>query len=541
MSKISFFCNILTLFRITFLLIILLEQFSYSLLQIVYLKIHLIYMSQGLKLINNQYIAKKKVSQGSFGVVYAGQDINSRQYVAIKIEKGGHEESSLDREAQILKQLSGVQQVPRLFYCGKEGESKVMVISFLGRDLTHFLKTFRKFSLKCVLNIAEQMINIIEMIHRNKVIHRDIKPENVLVGRDVEASKLYIVDFGISKFYRDDQENHISFKQNQPFIGTTRYASVAAHKGESIGRRDDLESLAYMLIFLLKGQLPWQNLQFTSEHDKIQQVGNMKMTMETSELCKNIPIEFGRFLDYVRQLSFKSEPNYKFCLSLFKKLQTEYQVNPKEQHFDWDLGNGQQKVEQRKSSMEPAKKSNFKRKNDEVSSGHNSYIDVEQNSLLKTPEQKPMSSLTPDSQRRKLRLASISSYNDSQSEIDNNYSVMLGIQPSMLSRLSKLSFRSNSRLNDLSLVSQTPENQKRQQHDKKMTLQQSPYLKQLVQRSPLKKTSTSQKRDPQEETIKEFSKMNEIEGPSLEVKYNALNKESVHIHAFNMFRKFRKP
>jgi casein kinase 1 len=105
------------------------------------------------------------------------------------------------------------------------------------------------------------MIAIMESIHNRNVIHRDLKPENILLGRtDNEAHMIYLVDFGISKVFRDNQGRHISFKENKPFIGTTRYASIAAHNGNELGRKDDLESLGYVLIFLLKGVLPWQNL-----------------------------------------------------------------------------------------------------------------------------------------------------------------------------------------------------------------------------------------------------------------------------------------
>ncbi|CAD8167742.1 unnamed protein product [Paramecium pentaurelia] len=506
------------------------------------------------KLINNTFITKKRVSAGSFGVVYCGQDINTRALVAIKIEKGNKEDSSLEREAEILKRLQKVPQIPKLYWAGKEGDSNVLVIQYLGRDLTHYMKTFRKFSLRCVLNIAEQMINIIENIHKNKVLHRDIKPENVLVGKEEEENLLFIVDFGISKFYKDENDSHISYRENQPFIGTTRYASINAHKGTSLSRRDDLESLGYMLIFLLKGQLPWQNLQFTDDEDKMRQVGQMKMKMEMNELCKGIPIEFGRFLEYIKGLPFKAEPNYKHCQQLFKKVCQEHNFTQKDLAFDWETGpKSDRNDDKRKQTIEghlPSsqnsnlvnnKPSLFKKSKDDISSNNiggsllnYSLEQLEMNSLLKTPEQRK-SNLTPDINRRKNRMQSVSSYNDSHSELENNGSVMLGIQPSMISRLSKLSFNSNSRVRDSKQnLTLTPEQKRPHFQEKKLTITPNSYMEQITsqKKKSLIKNSNSQqqlsfKKEEVEETIRDFSKMNETD-EGIEPKYMLLKQASVN-------------
>ncbi|CAD8098226.1 unnamed protein product [Paramecium sonneborni] len=506
------------------------------------------------KLINNTFITKKRVSAGSFGVVYCGQDINTRALVAIKIEKGNKEDSSLEREAEILRRLQKVPQIPKLHWAGKEVDSNVLVIQYLGRDLTHYMKTFRKFSLRCVLNIAEQMISILENIHKNKVLHRDIKPENVLVGKDDEENMLYIVDFGISKFYKDENDSHISYRENQPFIGTTRYASTNAHKGNSLSRRDDLESLGYMLIFLLKGQLPWQNLQFIDDEDKMRQVGQMKMKMEINELCKGIPVEFGTFLEYIKSLPFKAEPNYHHCRSLFKKVCQEHNFQQKDLVFDWESGPKSDRNDDRRkqtieahlpssqnSNLVNNKPSLFKKSKDEISSNNivgsllnYSLEQLEMNSLLKTPEQRK-SNLTPDIHRRKNRIQSVSSYNGSHSEMENNGSVLLGIQPSMLSRLSKLSFNSNSKVrNSKQNLTLTPEQRRPNKQEKKLTITPNSYLEQVnsqKKKSLIKNSSSQQKislkKEDVEETIRDFSKMNETD-EGIERKYMVLKQASVN-------------
>ena len=99
---------------------------------------------------------------------------------------------------------------------------------------------------------------------------------------------------------------HRKFKEKRPFLGTSRYASIAAHKGYELGRKDDLESLGYVLVFLYKGHLPWQKIKLkkSEEKEKSQLVGEMKMKIDTTDLCKDLPIEFTRYVDFLKKLHF---------------------------------------------------------------------------------------------------------------------------------------------------------------------------------------------------------------------------------------------
>ena len=96
---------------------------------------------------NDCYLAKKKISSGSFGVVYFGIDLRTNDSVAIKIEKidGNDDMKSILKEASILSLLSDVRGVPKLYWAGSKGPIDVMVISLLGKDLTSYLKIFKKF------------------------------------------------------------------------------------------------------------------------------------------------------------------------------------------------------------------------------------------------------------------------------------------------------------------------------------------------------------------------------------------------------------
>ncbi|CAD8141347.1 unnamed protein product [Paramecium pentaurelia] len=281
-----------------------------------------------------RFIQKEKLSAGSFGVVYICQDKVSREYVAMKVEKENNNMLSLDREIQIIEELRGIQGIPKLYWYGNEYNSNCMAMQLLGRDLSHYLKRYRKFSLKCVCNLAEQLLYIIEEVHKRGVIHRDIKPENILMGRGNDTNVVYLVDFGISKKYKINGQ-HIPFQEQKPFMGTTRYASISAHKGYELSRRDDLESLGYVFIYLLKGNLPWQNITSSSDKEKTKLVGKLKIELETKDLCKGLPNEIQRYMDYVQKLKFTSTPDYKYLFSLFQKIaqQQGFQLDRK---FDWN-------------------------------------------------------------------------------------------------------------------------------------------------------------------------------------------------------------
>lgn len=225
--------------------------------------------SEFLNMIFNEiYQVDSKLSEGSFGVVYLAHDLKKKKKVAIKIEKPSILiKNSLFQEAQLLKKLQGVEGIP-IFYCyGKKFMYIFFIIELLGTDLYKFFKQQHKFSLKTVCMIAYQMLRILNTIHERGVLHRDLKPENIMIGLNEKRQNLYLIDFGISKEYKEDGK-HIPYREGKPFLGTVRFASIAAHKGIELGRKDDLESLGYLLIYFIKGRLPWQKNTRMSEIDR---------------------------------------------------------------------------------------------------------------------------------------------------------------------------------------------------------------------------------------------------------------------------------
>lgn len=167
-------------------------------------------------------------------------------------------------ESKLIHKLRGKTCVPGLYYIGTDNSVTnqsfhVMVMDLLGPSLEDLFQTCkRKFDLKTVLLIAKQLINRIEVVHEERIIHRDIKPDNFLIGgNDTSRDNIYIIDFGLAKCYMNSEGVHIPYKDGKNLTGTARYASINTHKGVEQSRRDDLETIGHVLLYLVKGQLPW--------------------------------------------------------------------------------------------------------------------------------------------------------------------------------------------------------------------------------------------------------------------------------------------
>lgn len=265
---------------------------------------------------------------GSFGKVFLVWDIDKQEHCAMKIEENKNDDK-LKAESKILMSLSTVNQrrqgIPLMHWYGTDtnfSQLNFMVTDMLGPNLEDlFTLCNRKFSLKTVLMIAEGALGLIEYIHEKSIIHRDIKPENFLVGINNNSHLLFIIDFGLSQKYRDSNtHSHITFKENRPLVGTARYMSLNNHLGIEASRRDDLESLGYMLIYFMNGSLPWQGIDSPNKQEKYERIKEKKMKTQIESYCKNLPPEFTVFLNFVRNLMFDEKPDYMFLSKLFDDL-----------------------------------------------------------------------------------------------------------------------------------------------------------------------------------------------------------------------------
>lgn len=287
-----------------------------------------------------RYRLGRKLGTGAFGDIFHGINIQNNEEVAIKLERTSKKSSQLQYESKILKSLQGSQGVPLIHWYGNEGCYNAMVMELLGPNLEELFQfAGQQFSLKTVLLIADQLISRIESLHSKNLIHRDIKPENFLTGLGKKVSVIHIIDFGLAKQYRNPKTHkHIPFVESKNLIGTSRYASLNNHLGNELSRRDDLESLAYTLIYLLIGCLPWQGKTYSTKEEKAKITKDLKFNTPTEQICAGAPSEFNVFLSYCRGLKFDERPDYPFIKKIFKDLFTR-SLFEFDFIFDWTILN----------------------------------------------------------------------------------------------------------------------------------------------------------------------------------------------------------
>ena len=226
--------------------------------------------------------------------------------------------------------------LPEVKAFGCNDDYNILIMELLGHSLENlFQSKNRKFSLKTTCMLGIQMVDRIEYVHSRKFIHRDIKPDNFAMGRNKNGHILYILDFGLSKkFWSSSRQSHIPFITGKKLTGTARYASVNALSGYEQSRRDDLESIGYIIMYFLRGSLTWQGLKVNKKEDRYRKICEIKKDYTSEKLCKGFPKELEIFMDYIKQLDFTEVPDYDYLKNLLKKIMEKNKLEI-DFYYDW--------------------------------------------------------------------------------------------------------------------------------------------------------------------------------------------------------------
>ena len=332
-----------------------------------------------------KYQCIKKLGEGSFGKIY--EAVYKNEHFALKFENLNSNSNLLESEATIMNYLKGP-NIPFVKSFGTSGNYNILIMQLMGKSLEDYINEKKTFSIKTVCLLGYQMINILEFIHNKHIVHRDIKPDNFVMGLDSLSKNLYLLDFGLAKKYRSSQTLiHYQLVNRKKLTGTARYASINALRGFEQSRRDDLEAVGYVLMYFLRGSLPWQGLPGKNKDDRYKKILQKKIDTSSYDLCFGFPEEFEEYIDYTRKMEYVEQPLYDKLRGYFLKV-----LEKGKEDFDYiyDWSTEEEKILRRKEFFEEknTKKSNkisysgeeiyLSTKNGIETKGHNSEINEEE-------------------------------------------------------------------------------------------------------------------------------------------------------------------
>ena len=283
------------------------------------------------------------IGSGSFGQVLYGKHKNTDLEVAVKVISSDTSAETIKKEINFSKQLQKINGFPTIYYTCVYDKKNIIVESLLGPSLDKLFKYCgRQFPLKTVCLIGKEMVKRLENMHEKGILHRDLKPNNLTWGNynssynnisnnnsiinnkynKLDINTIFLIDFGLSCYYLESGigSKHYKIKNNLSFVGTLRYASLNSHKGIRQSRRDDLESMIYILIYFLKGKLPWQDVKAKQKEERHKLITEIKSKVTIESLCENTPKEFAELLTYVKNLEFEETPLYTKFYAFFHNL-----------------------------------------------------------------------------------------------------------------------------------------------------------------------------------------------------------------------------
>lgn len=287
--------------------------------------------------INGKWRCNKTLGSGSQGVVYSAVDIESGNLVAIKTGQARHLKKEFDTYLAIKQQkrYSSLSGIPDVHYYYYSGGSAIMVMDLLGPSLSHlFAYQGNVFSSKTLFMLFKHMLIALQNLHESGFVHRDIKPGNICMGRGEHAGVVHFIDLGVTIPWKDEiTGNHVPMEQSVAFNGTVKFASLNVLSGRTCSRRDDVESLIYVMMFLCKNGLPFGEIDKHSLKKAIYD-SRMQKAMDTKKICEGYPSLLKDLLYYVRSLEYDERPDYVMMRDLVESYFARFGFH-EDGYFDW--------------------------------------------------------------------------------------------------------------------------------------------------------------------------------------------------------------
>jgi len=259
-----------------------------------------------MEMINTTYKILEEIGAGQFGIVYKGVNKITEEEVAIKVENK-QKTKLLKREANIYLLLTKEEGFPKLKWYGSSETVYYMVIDLLGLSLKDLKERSDEIPLIVIKRLAKKMVRLVETVHKYQLLHRDIKPENFLFDL-VDYDKLYLIDFGLAKTFMNLSNVHVKEEKIACCIGTQEFVSINVHERILPSRRDDLESILYIICYLFLPKEKW----IKSENEEDIKLFKQQLTIDI----------FSNLFLYVQSLSYYEIPCYDKIIEIIEIIET---------------------------------------------------------------------------------------------------------------------------------------------------------------------------------------------------------------------------